>query len=525
MGSLPEDLKSPDRTLIETHISWVFLGREDVWKVKKPVDFGFLDFRTLEQRRAACEAEVTLNRRLARDVYLGVLPITLGQDGRHEVGGAGQPIDFAVHMRRLPDAARADLLLERGELDLQAIDRIAERLAQFHADCPAADVTPPGGAVDVIRRNVQENFGQTRTEIGNHLAPEAARELEAWQLGYLEEHRGLFEERARTGRVRDGHGDLRLEHIYLEPERDVTIIDCIEFNERFRIADVCADLAFLSMDLAYLGRVDWAERLLATYARTSGDYDLYRVVNFYESYRAHVRAKVSLLLAADPGAPPAVRQQAHDKARRYFLLALAEERRPVVAPRVVAVGGLIASGKSTISEQIGRHLGAPVLSSDRTRKSLAGVRPEDNLATGHFTGAYAPELSERVYEELRRRADAVLSSGRSVVLDASFREDQQRRAARELAARHGAPFDFVECRAPEEVLEVRLAERERRGGEISDARRDLLQKFAARWEPVGHWESENATGSGRHLVVDTGQPLAATLAQLGAELPFWPAPG
>jgi len=518
MGSLPDDLIRPELTLVETHISWVFLGAQEVWKVKKPVNFGFLDFRSREQRRAACEAEVRLNRRLAPDVYLGVVPITAGRDGKMCLGGDGDPLDYAVHMRRLSEDARADVRLAAGRLGAEDIDEIACTLARFHEASAPLPTEARSASVEFVAQNIRENFGQTRGLIEQHLEPAQARELEEWQLGFIDRNLELLHARAATGRVRDGHGDLRLEHVYFEPPGAVTIIDCIEFNERFRVADVCCDLAFLAMDLAYHDRVDLAERLLATYAREANDYDLYRLVDFYQSYRAHVRAKVSLLLAADAGVSATTRERARQQARRYFLLALAEERRALAQPVVLAVGGIIASGKSTIAAHIGARLGAPVIGSDRTRKFLAGVDPEHKLDTTHFSGAYAPERTEQVYAELWRRAEAVLGSGRSVVLDASFRAQAHRDAARALAERRGLPFFFVECRAPEDQLRRRLAARARTPGQVSDAREDLLAAFAARWEP------ETTLPAERHLVVDTTAPPEVTLERLGETLPFWPTP-
>lgn len=518
MGSLPNDLARPELTLVETHISWVFLGAQEVWKVKKPVNFGFLDFCSREQRRAACEAEVRLNRRLAPDVYLGVVPITAGGDGKMRLGGEGPPVDYAVHMRRLSEPARADVRLATGQLDAEDIDEVAITLARFHGDSAPLAAEAQTASVDFVAQNIRENFGQTRGLIERHLEPAQARELEEWQLGFIDRNIELLHARATAGRVRDGHGDLRLEHVYFEPPGAVTIIDCIEFNERFRLADVCCDLAFLAMDLAYHDRVDLSERLLATYAREANDYDLYRLVDFYQSYRAHVRAKVSLLLAADPAVSPTAREAARQQARRYFLLALAEERRALAEPAVIAVGGIIASGKSTIATHIGARLGAPVIASDHTRKFLAGVDPERQLGTSHFSGAYAPERTEQVYSELWERAGAVLSSGRSVVLDASFRAQRHRDAARALAERHGLPFYFVECQAPEQQLRQRLAARARAPGHVSDAREDLLSAFAARWEP------EATLPAGQHLLVDTTAPTEVTIERLGEALPFWPAP-
>jgi uncharacterized protein len=516
MGVLRDDLAGPGVEVVETHISWVFLAEGDVYKVKKPVDLGFLDFRTKAQRLEACEAEVRLNRRLAEDVYLGVVPVTQGPDGRHRLGGEGEPVDHAVHMRRLPDALRGDVRLAEGRIGAAELRRVAERVARFHAMDTSSEDIARFGMPEQVEQNVRENFEQTRGSIGRHLSQAEARELEAWQRDMLTRHRDRFVERVRAGRVRDGHGDLRLEHVYLDDRGPVTIIDCIEFNDRFRYADVCADVAFLSMDLAYEGRVDLAERFLAEYARAAGDYDLYPLVDFYESYRAHVRAKVASILAADESADAAARARAAGKARRYYLLALAAERAPLIGPMVVAVGGVIASGKSTVADQLCGALAAPVVEADRTRKQLLGVPPDADASTGAFVGAYAPEVTNRVYEEVLRRADAVLVSGRPVILDASFKGRAHREAARALARRHGVPFHLIECRADADTVRQRLARREQGGGGASDARADLLDTFLAAWEPV------EELPDAEHVTLDTSLPLDGNMARLRRHLPFWP---
>jgi aminoglycoside phosphotransferase family enzyme len=274
-----DDLLRDARETRETHVSVVLLGDRDVYKLKKPVDLGFLDFRTVEQRRAACEAEMRLNARLAPDVYLGVVPILRG----------GEVVDWAVHMRRLPDDVRADVMLGEGRLTPEHLDDVAERLAAFHDGSSLAPEAFGGPAS--VRANVEENFAQTRNALASLLRPDEVAELLGWQTSFVQTRWSLFEQRVEAGRVRDGHGDLRLEHVYFTSPA-LRIIDCIEFSDRFRYADVCADVAFLSMDLASHGRVDLAERFVARYARASNDFDLYALIDFYESYRAFVRAKV-----------------------------------------------------------------------------------------------------------------------------------------------------------------------------------------------------------------------------------------
>ena len=267
MTALADDLSRPEAypsapsriERVETHISWVFLTDDEAFKVKKPVDFGFLDFRTLAARRAACEAELRLNARLAEGVYRGLVPVRRDAEGRHALGeGPGEIVDWAVRMRRLPDARRADLMLARGELGPSHVDRIAERIAKFHAACPANAETARFGMPEAISTSVEENFRQVGPALADYVAAGEATEIQRAQRADLAARRATFERRAADGRVRDGHGDLRLEHVYFEDDGSVCVIDCIEFNDRFRFGDVAGDVAFLSMDLMHSGAVDLA---------------------------------------------------------------------------------------------------------------------------------------------------------------------------------------------------------------------------------------------------------------------------
>jgi hypothetical protein len=524
MGSLCDDLLRPGIlsasqaepvTLVETHISWVFLTATEAWKVKKPVDLGFLDFRTLTARKLACEAEVSLNRRLTKSVYLGVVPIILGADGRCRIEGEGGIVDWAVRMRRLPDVWRSDERLLRGELSPEAIDAIASHLARFHAETNHDATVASFGQPAAIRESIVENFTQTRHVVGDYLSPEEASDLERWQMSVLGRHEALFEARVRTGRIRDGHGDLRLEHVYLDESGELTILDCIEFNERFRFIDVCADIAFLSMDLAWHGRVDLAERFLATYAREADDYDLFSVIDFYESYRAYVRAKIATFLHANAALSWNVRTRAAAEARRYFLLALAASRRPFATPTLVAVGGIIASGKSTVAQWVASEMGAPVVDADRTRKHMLGVEPTIHVNDEAWAGAYDPAFTERVYREVLRRAEVVLASGRSVVIDASLRSQTMRQDVRTLATRLRVPLKFVECRAPAPTCRARLEQRAT-SATVSDGRLDVFDEFVARFEAMRELDASE------HLVVDTSLPRETTLSALREALVPWP---
>ena len=522
MGTIRDDLAGQYDEVRETHISWVFLSASEVIKVKKPVALGFLDFRSLEDRKQACDAEVSLNRRLSPDVYHGVVPIVRDAGGNHRVdlpGGETDEgvavVDYAVHMRRLADANRADRMLERDAFGDEHVERLAQRIAVFHQAVGTCAKAQQFGTPEAIGRNVRENFSQTKGVIQAHLTRAEAADIERFQLGVLEQHREGFTARMAAGRVKDGHGDLRLEHVYFEGEGPPTIIDCIEFNERFRYADTCADVAFLSMDLAVHGRQDLAERFLAAYAREADDYDLYAVVDFYESYRAYVRGKIATMIAAQDSAPAAVRKRAATEARRYFLLALAVERRALIPPSVVAVGGIIASGKSTIAARLGVALGAPVVDSDRTRKAMIGVVPTQPLHTDGWDGAYDLSFTDRVYDEVIRRAEVVIRSGRPVVIDASFRTRAMRAQARALAERHGVGFRLVECQAPIDVCRGRLRTRADQVT-VSDGRLEIFDAFLSRWEPIEELSAEE------HLPLDTTRTERETFDILAKRLSFWP---
>jgi aminoglycoside phosphotransferase family enzyme/predicted kinase len=523
MGTLKEDLARVDAyppprpsriEPVETHISWVFLTDADALKVKKPARFSFLDFGTLEKRRAACDAEVALNARLAPSVYRGLVPVVRRPDGRAAFDGPGEVVDWAVRMRRLPDERRADVLLASGALGGAEVDHVAARLAEFHEACATGAAISAFGARDAVAKNVEENFAETRDALPSYLSADEIMQIERFQRGFLGDGAHVFAARIAAGRVRDGHGDLRLEHVYLDGDA-ITVIDCIEFADRFRYADVASDLAFLSMDLAYHGAVDLAERLLARWAAATNDFQAYAVVDFYESYRAFVRGKIAHLLASDEGAPVETRAAARHAARRYFLLALAGGRAPALAPQVVAVGGVIASGKTTIADEIGAALAAPIISADRTRKHMLGARPTEHVHDGAWKGAYEPGFTDQVYAEILRRADVVLASGRPVVLDASFRSPALRAAARDLAAARSVPFRFVECCASREVALARLAERAK-AESVSDGRLEIYDEFCRRWEPPSELPS------GEHVVLDTSRPLDESLAKAREHVATWP---
>jgi aminoglycoside phosphotransferase family enzyme/predicted kinase len=506
-------------SLIETHLSRVFLGGHDVYKLKRAVNLGFVDFREPSARARACHAEVELNRRLAPGVYLGVLRLRVAADGTPRLepelsdaaGSSDDQAERIVHMRRLPDPTRADVLLRAGQLGDDDVERIARMLAGFHASVRADAETAAFGASTLIAGNVEENFAQVASTIDTYLSPDESAQLRRFQRDFLREHAELFRARQLAARVRDGHGDLRLEHLYRAQDGSFVAIDCIEFNERFRFADVASDLAFLVMDLDHHQATRLAERLVHIYARESQDYQLYRLLDFYVSYRAVVRAKVTSMLAEDPEVSASTRDRARAEARRYYLLALSAAAAPTVRPCAIAVCGGIAAGKSSLAEGLSRLEGVPVLSADRVRKQLLGLPATTPRHEASFQGAYSEATSERVYSELFARAEQVLASGRSVIVDASFRAAALRQGFVELSGRHGAAPLFVECTCSRELVEDRLRERAQ-GPSISDGRLAIYDGFVARFEPL------DELGPGQHLRVDTSAPLEHSLAAVRERL-------
>ncbi len=490
-------------TLRVTHASWVFLTEAEVFKVKRPVDFGFLDYHTLEARQHACHEEVRLNARLAAEVYLGVLPVRRTRRGLSFVGD-GPIVDWAVHMRRLPDAASAAALLARGDLHAAALESVAGRLAHFLGNAPAA---PSFGTPAGLVENVDENFAQTAPFVGSLLSRDTFDDVEAYQRGELAEHEARFAQRIAGERIREGHGDVRLEHIYFPAgggRGDPVIIDAIEFNQRFRCADVAAEIAFPAMELDAAGRLDLADGLVARFAEASDDFGLYGVLDFYLSYRAWVRGKVAAFVAADPSTSPQLRAAKQAEARRFFDLARAAAGTALDDPFLIAVGGLIGSGKSTLAGELGRRLAVPVVSSDRTRKVAAGLAP---TARGGRE-LYEAAARDGVYEQILGRAAGVLESGRGVILDASFSSRRWRQRAAAAAEEAGAGFVFVEAVCPPDQLRRRLAQRRHRPSE-SDATDALLDSFIRDHEPLGPEDP------GPRVAIDTSvSPDAAVRAAM-----------
>lgn len=480
---------------IQTHLSHVFLTRTRVYKFRKAVRLSFVDFGTREERNADCLREVALNRRLAPDVYLGVAPLEIGE-GSVRVGAPaetlagddGAAFEHCVVMRRLPEGRDALHLLETGALRPSHLERLADCMAAFHAAHGLGVPAPfaPDEWLACCTEPLAASF-RAIAESGIDVGPGLAHARERARA-FVRDHAERFEHRRRLGRAVDAHGDLHLQHVWFESDDAAPlVIDCLEFDARLRRIDVAAEVAFTAMDLAYRGHPGLASFFLRRYARASGDFDLYGVVDFFAGYRAAVRAKVAAIAAGEAEIEAVQRERAAESARRHTAFAAeALAQRPPGA--VVLVGGLVGTGKSTVAEALADALdaapGVAVVSSDRERKRQAGLDPLARTHAGPDAGLYAPEAVRETYAALRAHARPLSRSGRVAVLDATWSSRAERHQALGLAAELGARLLFVETRCEGPVAVERLRRRREAGGDPSDAGPERHAVSAARFEPL-----------------------------------------
>ncbi|MCI4145718.1 MULTISPECIES: AAA family ATPase [unclassified Streptomyces] len=475
--------------MCETHTAIVFFAGDRAYKLKKPVDLGFLDYTTVAARRVACEREVALNRRFAPDVYLGPGELR---------GPDAQTPEPLVVMRRMPEDRRLSRLVREGADVDDALRAVARHLAGWHAEAPRSREVDEQGTRNALSSRWEASFRQVRALAEDGVVPDGVAEVERLVRRYLAGRERLFDSRIKQGRVVDGHGDLLAEDVFCLDDGP-RVLDCLEFDDHLRYVDGLDDAAFLAMDLEQLGDPQAAAYFLARYGEYAGDPAPPSLWHHYVAYRAFVRAKVSLIQAHQgaPGAEAAFRR----------LVATTLRHLRTSAVDLTLVGGLPGSGKSTLSGALADRLGVTLLSSDRLRKELAGIPSEQSAAAGYGEGIYTPEWTARTYSALLDRASALLSAGESVVLDATWSDTAQREAALRVAERTSSDLVALNCHVPGDVAAARLSTR---APGASDADASVAAVMEAREQP---WPEA--------VAVDTSGSLESAVARALAAVRPW----
>ena len=448
----------PFTKVVETHTAVVFFVDERVYKIKKPVSFGFVDFSRTEARRHACHREVELNSRLSPDVYLGVADV---------IAPDRTVCEHVVMMRRLPEQRRLSTLARTVSPVRDHLELLAALLARFHARAARSAAIDAAGTRDSVRTRWETNHQQMVPFIGSCFSSDTAAQVMGLAERYLAGRDELFQARIDEGRVCDGHGDLLSDDIFCLDDGP-RVLDCLEFDDRLRYGDVLADVAFLGMDLEHLGRPDLSRSFLGRYRELTGDQWPVSLEHHYVAYRAQVRALVTALRYRQGDA------EAAWEARH--LLDLAARHLQAARVRLVVIGGLPGTGKSSLASRVARSMDAEWIRSDVIRKRLAGVDPCTPVPAQFGDGIYTAEMTGSTYTEMMRQAHGLLRSGHNVVLDATFVDAAWREAARDLAFTTSADLDELHCVAPISVLEDRLVKRAARG-DVSDATADVARQL------------------------------------------------
>ena len=487
--------------VVETHISWVFLTDRFAYKLKKPVQYEFLDFSTPELRHEACQEEVRLNRRLAPAVYLDVIPVNSSRRGRLSLGGPGTARDWVVKMRRLQTARRLDRLIANSQLSSSAIQLLAGRLSSFYQNLPPLTTRTEEYRAE-IERHVRANRDELLKPI-HGLSKAQVKRVHGSQLRLLKLAPWQFDDRVCDGRIIDGHGDLRPEHIYLIPAP--TIIDCVEFNDEFRKLDVADELSFLQMELDCLGAPAVGESIVESYFQLGHDRPPRSLLGFYKSYRACVRGKVHVLRAAQLDHP--LRSSMLEVAEKYMRLAETYEHE-LGNPVLIVVRGLMGTGKSTLARRISGELGTELLQTDAIRQEMFG-NSESPVSYGKHH--YQEEKRLSVYNEMLDRAAALVKNGMTVILDGTFPTSQLIARAMQVGSRCGARTLVVDCHCPDHIAKQRIAERVQRGGAQSEARPELFDQQKA--------DEQHGLDDLTSCSVDTTESLQSMIQRVLASLP------
>ncbi|MCF2149403.1 AAA family ATPase [Desmonostoc muscorum LEGE 12446] len=480
--------------LIQTHASYVLLTGNYAYKLKKPVNFGFLDFSTLEKRRHFCQEELRLNQRGAAELYLEVLPIALVGE-QYQLGGTGEAAEYVLKMRQFPQESLLSALFEAGKLNETNLDNLGRVVAQYHSQAQTNDYIRSFGEVPNLRAAFDENYEQTEKYIGGPQTQAQFTETKEYTDKFFTERSELLASRIHNNYIRECHGDLHLRNIALWHDK-ILLFDCIEFNEQFRFVDVMYDVAFTVMDLEARGRKNLGNAFLNAYTEQTGDWEGLQVLPLYLSRQAYVRAKVTSFLLDDPSVPVTAKEEATKTAADYYKQAW-EYTKPKQG-QLLLMSGLSGSGKSTTARLLARHLGAIQLRSDAVRKHLGGIP----LSEKGSDDLYTPEMTKKTYTRLLSLGIILANQGFPVILDAKYDKQLLRQEAIAQATKHQLPLQIIQCTAPLEVLQERL---NKRTGDIADATADLLDSQLKQAEPFTEEEKTYVK------ILDTTQPKEAQL--------------
>ncbi|RUM90607.1 MAG: aminoglycoside phosphotransferase [Thermodesulfatator sp.] len=501
----PDDVK-----LIQTHLSWVFLAGQLVYKIKKPVNFGFLDFTTLEKRHFFCNEEIRLNKRLCPEIYKGTVPINKQEDGGFCLGGPGETVEWAVEMKRMPDDGLMSVLIERDEVTETDILGIERLLVPFYEKAVAPRDKVYLGGIDTVRENCEENFEQIREFVGRALSEQVNNQIISYTRDFMATNESLFVKRQEEGRIVEGHGDLYSANICFDRQRDrIYIFDCIEFNERFRYGDVAVDIAFLAMDLDFLGLCDLDHLFTQEFREDTKDDQIHLLLDFYKCYRAVVRGKIGCFTWASPGVDQATKEKSLEHAKRYFQLAYRYAGGITQRPTLFVFMGLSGTGKSTVATAFGAQKGLSVYNSDFVRKEIiSGIKATESRKEPFGQGIYSKDSTDRTYRALARLAGKKLVVGESVVLDATYIDPDKRRHLKKVADASGARLVFIVCFCPEEVVKKRLAKRDREAKKVSDGRLEIYEKQKEIYEEPRESEADSI------IRLDTNGPVDELVSRL-----------
>lgn len=461
-----------DIQLIETHISWILLTGDYAYKIKKPVNFGFLDFTTLAKRKQYCEAELSLNKRSAPEIYCGLVAIS-GSHEQPKLEDDGPIIEYAIRMRQFGDGQLFSELAGSKELTFEHVDTLAEKVAIFHQQVNSSGPEMPYGEPEQVYAPMQQNFEQIETLLPDDTYRQQVRQLEAWTESSYQRLKPLLAERKAQGMVRDCHGDMHLGNITCF-QNEVTLFDCIEFNEDFRWIDVISDIAFLVMDFEVSGLRHFANRFLNHYLESTGDYAGLKLLSFYKVYRAIVRAKIALFTLEDPQASDSLRNQMMASFQRY--IDLAESYTSLPNRFVLTMHGISGTGKSTVALRLVDQLGAIRIRSDVERKRLFELDALEHPKGALAKELYSEESHHRTYEQLAKLCSEVLDSGLSVIVDATNLKLWQREAIQEVADSRGVPLCIAYCQASMSLIREWLQKRKQEDDDASDANLDIANQ-------------------------------------------------